>query len=68
MILGLSLFFLPAVFEFAGYIPHSDGSSFPSTTPGGFGLTAYTAFIAQLYSATTVAKKMRDREGIVAAP
>jgi hypothetical protein len=41
MILGVSLFFLPAVFEIAGYIPHSDGSSFPSTTPGGFGLIAY---------------------------
>ena len=64
MILGMSLFFLPAVFEIGGYIPRSDGSSLPSTTPGGFGLIAYTAFIAQLYSATSIARKTRDRAGV----
>jgi uncharacterized membrane protein YidH (DUF202 family) len=68
MILGVSLLFLPAVFEIAGYIPHSDGSSLPSTTPGGFGLIAYTAFIAQLYSATSIARKTRDRAGVATAP
>jgi hypothetical protein len=64
MILGVSLFFLPAVFEIGGYIPHSNGSSLPSTTPGGFGLIAYTAFIAQLYSATSIAGKTRNRAGV----
>jgi hypothetical protein len=61
MTLGVLLFFLPAVFEFGGYIPHSAGSSLPSTTPGGFGLIAYTGFIAQLYSATSIARRARNR-------
>jgi hypothetical protein len=68
MALGVILFFLPAVFEFGGYIPHSDGSSLPSTTPGGFGLIAYTAFIAQLYSATSIARKTRYSKGVATAP
>jgi uncharacterized protein YjeT (DUF2065 family) len=68
MTLGVLLFFLPAVFEFGGYIPHNDGSSLPSTTPRGFGLIAYTAFIAQLYSATSIARRTRNSEGVATAP
>jgi hypothetical protein len=66
--LGVLLLFLPAGFEFGGYIPHSDSSSLPSTTPGGFGLIAYTAFIAQLYSATSIARRARNSEGVTTAP
>ena len=68
MVVGLSLFFLPAVFELCGYIPHNDGTSFPSTTPGGFGLMAYSAFIAQLYSAAAIAGKTRNDQGAATAP
>ncbi len=51
MVLGVILFFLPGVLEFLGYIPKSDGTTLPSTTPGGFGMLAYTGMFVQLYSA-----------------
>jgi hypothetical protein len=55
MALGLILFFLPGLWEVLGYIPHSSGNSMPSTTPGGFGLLAFSTFIAQLYSVKALA-------------
>jgi hypothetical protein len=52
--IGVVLFFLPGVLEMVGYIPKGDyssfGKEFPSTVAGGFGLMAYSAFFAQLYS------------------
>jgi len=52
---GLALFFLPAFLETIGTIPRSDGSAFPATLPGGFGLIAYSSVFAQLYSLKTLA-------------
>ncbi|MBT9539152.1 hypothetical protein [Thiobacillus sp.] len=57
MIAGLVLFFMPALFESLGSIPKSDGSAFPSTVPGGFGLLAYSAFFGQLYSLKVLANQ-----------
>jgi hypothetical protein len=51
MAAGVILFFLPAILEFSGTIQPSSGGHLPATTPGGFGLMAYSAFIAQLVSA-----------------
>jgi len=65
---GLILFFLPGLWELLGYIPHSDGHSFPSTTPGGFGLLAFTAFIAQLYSARAMAMTAESGKIMVPRP
>jgi len=51
MIVGVGLFFLPAVLQVCGMGPAFDGSELPSTLPGGFGLAGYTAIFSQAYSA-----------------
>ena len=50
MVIGVCLFFLPAILEWVGFIPKSNGDSIPSTLPGGFGMLTYSSLFAQLYS------------------
>ena len=50
MFAGGVLFFLPAVLMFSGIGPAFNGSTLPSTVPGGFGLLAYTSIFAQTWS------------------
>jgi hypothetical protein len=56
MVAGVLLFFFPAVLQFSGIGPDSDGTTLPSTLPGGFGLMAYTAIFAQTYSLVVLGK------------
>jgi len=50
MLAGGVLFFLPAVLMFCGIGPAVDGSTLPSTVPGGFGLLAFTGIFSQTWS------------------
>jgi hypothetical protein len=50
MAIGAFLFFLPGIYELLGYLPKNDGTSFPSTVLGGFGMIVYPSFIMQLYA------------------
>jgi hypothetical protein len=50
MAAGVLLFFYPAILQFSGVGPVADGSTLPSTLPGGFGLLANSSLFAQTYS------------------
>ena len=68
MTVGALLFIVPGLLEMYDYIPKADyssGNEMSSTAVGGFGLLAYAAVFAQLYSARMRANKSleRTREG-----
>ena len=56
MVAGVLLFFYPAALQFSGIGPVADGTTLPSTLPGGFGIVAYTAIFAQTYSLAVLGK------------
>jgi hypothetical protein len=61
MFFGVGLFVLNASLEMFGYLPKTEASAWPSNTPGGFGLVAYSFLIAQLYSVNALASRAQRR-------
>ena len=64
MTVGALLFIVPGLLEMYDYIPKADyssGNEMSSTAIGGFGLLAYAALFAQMYSARMRANKSLER-------
>jgi hypothetical protein len=61
MLFGVGLFVLNASLEMLGYLPKTEATAWPTNTPGGFGLVAYSFLIAQLYSVNALASRAQQR-------